>query len=100
MSLYDSDKIMGIWVTTFLLACLQATKKYLAWKEHAARVRLHNVLAATLSQEADLSAFSQPLILTLVQEFTAHELSFQTNSLWGHDASQTIVITQVKNNPS
>lgn len=100
MSLYDSDKIMGIWVTAFLLACLQATEKYLAWKEQAARVRLHNVLAATLSQEADLSAFSQPLILTLVQEFTALELPFQANSLWGHDASQTIVITQVKNNPS
>lgn len=49
-------------------------KKIPGWEEHAVRVKLHNVLAAELSQEAELAAFPQPLILTLVQEFTAHEL--------------------------
>lgn len=99
MSLYDSVKMMGIWVTTFLLACLQV-KKIPGWEEHAVRVKLHNVLAAKLSQEAELSAFPQPLILTLVQEFTAHQLPFRADSLWGHNASQTIVMICIKNNPS
>lgn len=63
-------------------------------------MKLHNVLAAKLFQEAELSAFPQPLILTVVQEFTAHEIPFWANSLWGHDACQTIVMIRVKNNPS
>lgn len=75
MALYDSVKMMGIWVTTFLLAWLQV-KKNSGWEEHAVRVKLHNVLAAKLSQEAELTAFPQPLILTLVQEFTAQEFPF------------------------
>lgn len=32
MALYDSVKMMGIWVTTFLLAWIQVKKKYLAGK--------------------------------------------------------------------
>lgn len=32
MALYDSVQMMGIWVTTFLLAWLQVQKKYLAGK--------------------------------------------------------------------
>lgn len=51
-------------------------------------------------QEAELAAFPQPLILTLVQEFTAHELPFVPIPWGGHDVSQTIVMIWVKNNPS
>lgn len=76
MALYNSFKTMGIWVITFLLAWLQVKKKIPGWEEHAVRVKLHNVLAAKLSQEAELAAFPQPLILTFVQEFTAHEFPF------------------------
>lgn len=100
MSLYGSVKMMGIWVTAFLLACLQVKKKYLAWEKHTVRVKLHNVLAAKLSQEAELSAFPQPLVLTLGQEFAAHELHFRANSLRSYDGSQTIVVIRIKNNPS
>lgn len=64
------------------------------------RVKLHNVLAAKLSQEAEVAAFPQPLILTLVQEFTAHEFPFMPIPRGGHDVSHTIVMIWVKNNPS
>lgn len=63
-------------------------------------MKLHNVLAANLSQEAELSAFPQPLVLTLGQEFTAPQLPFCANSLRGRNGSQTIVTIRIKNNPS
>ena len=46
------------------------------------RVKLHNVLAAKLSPEAELATFPQPLALaTFVREFTVRELPFRASSL-------------------
>lgn len=76
MALSDSVKMMGIWLTTFLLAWLQVKKKYLAGKNMQWEWSYTMCWQQNGPREAELAAFPQPLILTLVQEFTAHEFPF------------------------
>lgn len=99
MALYDSVKMMGIWVTTFLLAWIQVKKKYLAgknmqWEWSYTMCWQQNCPKKLNSQSSPSPSFS-PLCRSSLQW-----VSFHANSLGGHDVSQTIVMIWVKNNPS
>lgn len=99
MALSDSVKMMGIWVTTFLLARLQVKKN--PWLGRTCS-------ESEVTQCAGSRIVPRSWTCSLSPAPHSHPcagvhctwVSFRANSLGGHDVSQTIVMIWVKNNPS